>query len=108
LQGVADVEDNALIMRFKFTAKPNIPSLIQREAMKRMFAAFRAAGIEFATSTVSVQAVGGQSTWRPRPGRRQALRVSGTVEGNCYRGDSIRSHRPAAAGATGGGAVCRY
>jgi hypothetical protein len=28
--------------------------------MKRMFAAFQAAGIEFATSTVSVQAVGGQ------------------------------------------------
>jgi hypothetical protein len=47
-------------MRFKFTAKPNIPTLIQREAMKRMFAAFRAAGIEFATSTVSVQTVGGQ------------------------------------------------
>jgi moderate conductance mechanosensitive channel len=60
LQGVADVADNALIMRFKFTAKPNIPTLIQREAMKRLFRAFQAAGIEFASATVSVQTIGGQ------------------------------------------------
>jgi moderate conductance mechanosensitive channel len=60
LQGVADVADNALVMRFKFTAKPNIPTLIQREAMKRLFRAFQAAGIEFASATVSVQTIGGQ------------------------------------------------
>jgi moderate conductance mechanosensitive channel len=60
LQGVADVADNALIMRFKFTAKPNIPTLIQREAMKRLFRAFQAAGIEFASATVSVQTIGGE------------------------------------------------
>jgi small-conductance mechanosensitive channel len=60
LQGVADVADNALVMRFKFTAKPNIPTLIQREAVKRLFSAFKAAGIEFASATVSVQTVGGQ------------------------------------------------
>jgi moderate conductance mechanosensitive channel len=58
LQGVADVADNALVMRFKFTAKPNIPTLIQREAMKRLFSAFQAAGIEFASATVSVQTIG--------------------------------------------------
>jgi small-conductance mechanosensitive channel len=60
LQGVADVADNALVMRFKFTAKPNIPPLIQREAMKRLFRAFQTAGIKFASATVSVQTVGGQ------------------------------------------------
>jgi small-conductance mechanosensitive channel len=60
LQGVADVAENALVMRFKFTAKPNIPTLIQREAMKRLFPAFQAAGIEFASATVSVQTVGSQ------------------------------------------------
>jgi small-conductance mechanosensitive channel len=60
LQGVADVAENALVMRFKFTAKPNIPTLIQREAMKRLFPAFQAAGIEFASATVSVQTFGGQ------------------------------------------------
>ncbi len=60
LQGIADVADNALVMRFKFTAKPNIPTTIQREAMKRLFPAFQAAGIEFARPTVSVQTLGGQ------------------------------------------------
>jgi moderate conductance mechanosensitive channel len=60
LQGVTDVADNALVMRFKFTAKPNIPTLIQREAMKRLFLDFQAAGIEFASATVSVQTIGGQ------------------------------------------------
>jgi small-conductance mechanosensitive channel len=58
LQGVADVLDNALVMRFKFTVKPNIPTVVQREAMKRLFRAFQAAGIEFASATVSVQTVG--------------------------------------------------
>src|SRR5262249_44612416 len=60
LQGVADVADNALVMRFKFTSKPNIPTVIQREAMKRLFVAFQAADIHFASATVSVQTVGGQ------------------------------------------------
>ncbi|GLS21129.1 hypothetical protein GCM10007874_41460 [Labrys miyagiensis] len=61
LQGVADVADNALVMRFKFTARPNIPTVIQREAMKRLFPAFQEAGIEFASATVSVQTVSGQT-----------------------------------------------
>jgi moderate conductance mechanosensitive channel len=59
LQGIADVLDNALVMRFKFTVKPNIPTVIQREAMKRLFRAFQTAGIEFASATVSVQTVSG-------------------------------------------------
>ena len=58
LQGVADIADNALIMRFKFTCKPNIPTRIQREAMKRLFPALQAAGLEFASATVSVQTIG--------------------------------------------------
>jgi small-conductance mechanosensitive channel len=58
LQGVADVLDNALVMRFKFTVKPNIPTVVQREAMKRLFRAFQEAGIQFASATVSVQTVG--------------------------------------------------
>jgi hypothetical protein len=59
LQGVVDVLDNALVMRFKFTVRPNVPTYIQREAMKRLFPAIQAAGIEFASATVSVQTVGG-------------------------------------------------
>ena len=80
LQGVADVLDNALVMRFKFTVKPNIPTVIQREAMKRLFRAFQTAGIEFASATVSVQTVGGPVDAQPRqparvrPSRRRRQR----------------------------------
>jgi moderate conductance mechanosensitive channel len=59
MQGVADIQDSAMVMRFKFTVRPNRPSYIQREAVKRMVRAFRDAGIEFASGTVAVQAVGG-------------------------------------------------
>jgi small-conductance mechanosensitive channel len=57
LQGVADILENALVMRFKFTSRPNMPTYIQREAIKRLFAAFQSAGIQFANATVSVQTV---------------------------------------------------
>jgi moderate conductance mechanosensitive channel len=58
LQGVADIADNATIMRFKTTVRPVRPSYIQREAIKRLIAAFREAGIDFASATVAVQAIG--------------------------------------------------
>jgi small-conductance mechanosensitive channel len=61
LQGVADIADNATVMRFKLTVRPIRPSYIQREAMKRLIAAFREAGIEFASATVAVHAVGAPS-----------------------------------------------
>ena len=50
LQGVADIDENALIMRFKFTVKPINPGLIQRLAIKRMIADFPAQGLEFAST----------------------------------------------------------
>jgi moderate conductance mechanosensitive channel len=62
LQGVADIVDNATIMRFKTTVRPVRPSYIQREAIKRLIAAFREAGIDFASATVAVQAIGSPST----------------------------------------------
>ncbi|HTB38108.1 MAG TPA: mechanosensitive ion channel family protein [Reyranella sp.] len=48
MQGVADITDNALVIGFKFTAKPGNPAVIQREAIDRMFGAFPELGIEFA------------------------------------------------------------
>ncbi|MGL4967892.1 MAG: mechanosensitive ion channel family protein [Inquilinus sp.] len=59
LQGVADIADNATVMRFKITVRPIRPAYIQREAMKRLIAAFKEAGIEFAGATVPVPPVGG-------------------------------------------------
>ncbi len=58
MQGVFDITDNALIVRFKFTVKPNRPTFIQREALKRMFRTLPGQGISFATGAVSVQALG--------------------------------------------------
>jgi len=54
MQGVSDITDNALLMRFKFTAKPGNPAAIQREAIKRMFRTFPELGIEFAKEGAAV------------------------------------------------------
>lgn len=54
MQGVADIAGNAILVRFKFTAKPGNPAAIQREALKRMFSTFPAQGFEFATEGANV------------------------------------------------------
>ena len=54
MQGVADIADNAILVRFKFTAKPGNPAAIQREAVKRMFNTFPELGIEFAKEGAAV------------------------------------------------------
>jgi small-conductance mechanosensitive channel len=59
LQGVADIDDSATIMRFKITVHPTRPSFLQREAVKRLIAAFKDSGIEFAGAVSAAQAVGG-------------------------------------------------
>ena len=54
MQGVADIAGNALVVRFKFTARPGNPAAIQREALKRMFSTFPAMGFEFAKEGANV------------------------------------------------------
>ncbi len=49
LQGVAEVVDNAVVLRFKFTARPVKPSWVQREYLKRMVKVFDEKGVKFAT-----------------------------------------------------------
>ncbi|HSI01802.1 MAG TPA: mechanosensitive ion channel family protein, partial [Reyranella sp.] len=63
MQGVADIAENALLVRFKFTARPGNPAMIQREAIKRLFNTLPGLGIEFATqgAMVIVQAPPGSS-----------------------------------------------
>ncbi|MBS0527068.1 MAG: mechanosensitive ion channel family protein [Proteobacteria bacterium] len=65
MQGVADIIDNALLIRFKFTARPGNPAMIQREAVKRMFKTFPGLGIEFAKEGATVIL---QSTAAPSEG----------------------------------------
>jgi moderate conductance mechanosensitive channel len=61
LQGVADIADNALVLRFKFTCKPTNPSIIQRQAVKRIYQTFMQKGINFASSAITVQTAAGQA-----------------------------------------------
>ena len=63
LQGVADVLDNAIVVRLKFTARPVKPNWVQREALKRIVRTFAESGIAFASNAVTVQTAAG-----PDPG----------------------------------------
>ena len=57
LQGVAEVVDNALVLRFKFTARPVKPSWVQREYLKRIYAVFAEKGITFASGAMFLHTV---------------------------------------------------
>jgi small-conductance mechanosensitive channel len=74
MQGVADIIDNALLIRFKFTARPGNPAMIQREAVKRMFNVFPGLGLEFAKegATVILRTDGGSDGSAAAPVREDA------------------------------------
>jgi small-conductance mechanosensitive channel len=48
MQGIAEVADNALVVHFKFVARPGNPASLQNEAVTRMIRSFPELGIEFA------------------------------------------------------------
>jgi small-conductance mechanosensitive channel len=66
MQGLADVADSAVVVRFKFTARPVKPSWVQREYLKRMYREFAEKGIAFATGTLTLQSVGPLPEGLPR------------------------------------------
>lgn len=55
LQGMQEVTETAMIVRCKFTCRPVKPSYLQREALKRIYAALREAGIPLASNAVTVR-----------------------------------------------------
>ena len=57
MQGIAEVADNAVVFRFKFTARPLKPSWIQREYLKRIYRVFTEKGINFASGALTLQTV---------------------------------------------------
>jgi small-conductance mechanosensitive channel len=61
MQGIQDVTENSIIVRFKFTSLPGNPSIIKREAIKRLISACKAAGLEFASNAVTVRSNGNNS-----------------------------------------------
>lgn len=59
MQGLVDIKDASLIVRFKFTAKPKNPSMVQRMAIRRMYEALPKLGIEFARPPYAALPFGG-------------------------------------------------
>jgi small-conductance mechanosensitive channel len=55
LQGIAEITENAVVARFKFTARPVKPSWVQREYLKRMYQVFAERGITFASGALTLQ-----------------------------------------------------
>ncbi|RWX75976.1 mechanosensitive ion channel family protein [Neorhizobium lilium] len=55
MQGIQDITETSMIVRFKFTCLPGNPSILKREAMKRLIAACKEAGLEFASNAVTVR-----------------------------------------------------
>jgi small-conductance mechanosensitive channel len=55
LQGIAEITENAVVARFKFTARPVKPSWVQREYLKRIYQAFAEKGIDFASGALTLQ-----------------------------------------------------
>jgi len=59
MQGLVDIKDASLIVRFKFTAKPKNPSMVQRMAIRRMYETLPKLGIEFARPPYAAFPFGG-------------------------------------------------
>jgi small-conductance mechanosensitive channel len=55
MQGIAEITENAVVVRFKFTARPVKPSWVQREYLKQMYRAFAEKGITFASGALTLQ-----------------------------------------------------
>jgi len=51
MQGVVDIKDSSVIIRFKYMARPNNPGIVQRVAVRRMYDTFPALGIQFAQAS---------------------------------------------------------
>ena len=55
LQGILEVTETALVVRFKFTARPVKPGWIQREYLKRIYLVFAEKGIAFASGALTLK-----------------------------------------------------
>ena len=67
MQGVVDIKDSSLIVRFKFMARPKNPSMVQRMAIRRMYDAFPGAGHPVCQAQPGVPDADGPTRRRRRP-----------------------------------------
>jgi small-conductance mechanosensitive channel len=58
LQGLLEVLENAVVVRFKFTSLPANANWVQRTYLRHLYERLPASGIEFASNVVAVRAVG--------------------------------------------------
>ena len=55
MQGIVEVTETAVVLRFKFTARPVKPSWVQREYLKRIYSVFAEKGIKFASGALTLR-----------------------------------------------------
>jgi small-conductance mechanosensitive channel len=84
MQGVAEIADDALIVSFKFTVKPERPSEIQRESIRRLLRDLPAAGIKFAQASptyIQFSPLSGaaQTSVSPVPAAREGEPAAGSA-----------------------------
>jgi len=93
LQGIAEITEHAIVVRFKFTARPLKPSWVQREYLKQIYRVFAEKGITFASGALTLQtapprlaaapvgespaaAPAAADSQKPRPEKEPALTLS--------------------------------
>jgi small-conductance mechanosensitive channel len=64
LQGVQEIDETAIVVRCKFTVRPAKPTWVQRQALRRIHAAFSRIGIQFASPAITVHGASGDATAR--------------------------------------------
>ena len=79
LQGVAEITDNALVVRLKFTVKPAKPTWVQREALKRIYKVFVEKNIEFPSSTITVKSEHPEEPQGPEAPVAQGALIAGAA-----------------------------
>jgi small-conductance mechanosensitive channel len=99
LQGIAEVVDNALVLRFKFTARPVKPSWVQREYLKRMYSVFAEKGIVFASgATMVLQSLPAPAGEPGAPSSDPGSTAAATVVGIAAAGEAAALAEQAAGG----------
>jgi moderate conductance mechanosensitive channel len=93
-QGVLSMEDSAMIIRAKFTAKPGEQFVIRREVYTRVQKAFEEAGIKFAHREVTVHVPEAEHMDRDRIGQ-----IAGAAARRMVEDDEAAAAGPAKASA---------
>ena len=76
MQGVVDIKDSTVVVRFKYMARPNNPGVVQRVAVRRMYDLFPTLGIQFAQATTFQMPTGFAPSPPPAPAPAPAAKAA--------------------------------